>query len=129
MDDLDKLFKYFIDNINNEDIILNKSIKNGYRRYYIYLNIKNDLDNINLFKYYDTKSIGLTIDLKNKYIELKTSNKTFIIENEDLVNKYSDILESLYTFNLNDKISNSINSFFNENISKHSRNWKIEKLI
>jgi hemerythrin-like domain-containing protein len=138
MNELDLFLTHLFCNIENEDITLSKKMKYGYRNYYLNVNVEKeseteDTNNNSIGnKYYSLTSVGdfcITIDNRNKCIDIFSNFDNLTVESEDLVNKWTEIFEDYIKNGLEKEVSNLINNVFsNSNQKNLLRDYKLKKM-
>lgn len=133
MNEIDTFISYLFDNIDNENINISKKIKDGFRIYNLSLRLENKntfgLQNgiKGLSSYNDTVII---IDNYNKCIEFTSGlYDSIIIEDNDLLKKWSDLFEDYLNSNLNNTVTKLINCLFDDANNKSIlRDYKFKKI-
>ena len=138
MNELDLFLTHLFCNIENEDITLSKKMKYGYRNYYLNVNVEKEAEtedtNNNSIgnKYYSLTSVGdfcITIDNRNKCIDIFSNFDNLTVESEDLVDKWTEIFEEYIKNGLEKEVSNLINNVFsNSNQKNLLRDYKLKKM-
>ncbi len=132
MEEIDEILNFLLKNKSDDRISIYKKMKYGYRHYHIDFEI--DEENRTSKSYY-TDHISIEIDNRNNcitmsspYIENKTSS--ILLENKDLVDKWSSILEEEIDKNLSSNIKNifekSLSSCFRKDIY---RSYQMRKIL
>lgn len=130
MKQLDEIIQLLLDNIETDDrISLEKRIKYGCRHYYLQLEIDEDKTqkNINFFR----DNLEIHFDGRNKCIEVTgQDNLPVIIEDEEMLNRWSSVFEKIIESNLDlrlkEKITDSLNACNNKSLL---RQYQMKKLI
>jgi hypothetical protein len=104
MEKIDKFIQFLFERIDDDAISVSKKMKYGHRYYYLFLNLDGEEDN----RFGMASSMTITIDNRNKCIEVSSINE-LVIESEELVSKWSDILEEYILNNLDENIQDAIN--------------------
>lgn len=135
MEKVDKFLEFFLDHIDDPRISVSKKIKYGHRYYYINFLIDEDPTNNNgqkgMFQY--RENMEIVFDNRNNCIEIfgGEEGNSLIIENQELLNKWSDILESIVSKNLEDRIidvfEKTLNECYNKNLHRELQMKKIFK--
>lgn len=136
MKKVDQLLEFFIDNKNDSRISIYKKIKYGYRYYYLNFSVDDEpISNTNsknrsIFHYRET--LEIVFDNRNKCIEINTgSENSLIIEDENLLKKWSDILEEIVSDNLEERVINlfekTLNDCYNKNLYRDLQMKKLFK--
>lgn len=136
MNELDLFLTHLFSNIENEDITLSKKMKYGYRHYYLNINVEKegeDTGNKSISNTYYSLTGGgdfsITIDNRNKCIDIFSNFDNLTIESEDLVNKWTEIFEEYIKNGLESEVGNLINNVFSN--SKQVgllRDYKLKKM-
>jgi hypothetical protein len=138
MKEIDEFLQFLLDHESDERISFSKKMKYGYRYYYISFNIdeKPEEDNKNqsfgsLRGYRISDSIEVVIDNRNTCVELLHDNvENIIIEDKQLVDKWSNILEEYINKDVSIKvknvIENALSSCYNKNLH---RTYQMKKIL
>lgn len=106
MEKVDKLLDFLLENINDKRILVHKKMKYGFRYYYLQFTIDEDPTNKsnNTYQYRDMMEI--VFDNRNQCIEVYGGDEDFslIIEDTELLKKWSDILENIVSNNLEERV-------------------------
>jgi tRNA nucleotidyltransferase/poly(A) polymerase len=133
MHQLDEFINLLIENLNQDDRIrLSKKIKYGFRNYSLTLEIDEKQLNKRLssiISYIDRLEIHF--DNRNKCIEINNGEmETIIVEDVDLIKKWSDIFEEIINKDIDKKIKNKIESSLNKCENKSIlRQFQMKKLF
>jgi hypothetical protein len=120
MKEIDEFLHFLMENESDRRIKFSKKMKYGYRYYYITFNIDDEPDTNHIFKI--TESIDIIVDNRNKYIELVYDHhsSSIIIEDDSLVDKWSQTLEEYINKDISVKITNliekSLSSCYEKNL-------------
>ncbi len=135
MNELDKFLIFLMENTDDDRINIWKKMKYGYRHYYISLHIDQEKEdstgNISsTFNRYGDR-ILISIDNRNNCIEVEDSNDdNIIIEDTDMVNKWSKILDEFLNRDVEEKISNIIEETLSSCARKDlHRDYKMKKIF
>ena len=137
MKELDLFLTHLFDNIDGKDISLTKKMKYGYRHYYLNVNVEKekqeeDKNSVNNSGIYLSGSIGdfsITIDNRNKCIDIFSDFDSIVIEDEVLVNKWTEIFEEYIQKDLEKEVGNLINNVFSNSTQKNLlRDYKLKKM-
>ena len=133
MNEIDNFLTFLFSNIENEDITLTKKMKYGYRHYYLNVRIENEeeLNNHQTNSFINSyNDLSIQIDNRNKCIELYSGTlETVVIENEELVLKWTNIFEEYVANNLERDVNLIINSIFINTKQKNLlRGYKLKKI-
>lgn len=130
MQQLDEFIQLLLDNIDNDErITLDKRIKYGCRHYYLQLDIDEDKTQKNTHFFRD--NLEIHFDGRNSCIEVNGHDEqSVIIEDEEMLKKWSEVFEKIIKANLEtklkDKITTSLNACNNKSLL---RQYQMKKLI
>ena len=133
MEKIDKFLEFFIENLDDKRISVYKKMKYGHRYYYINFLVDDDPNqntNNGIYQYRDNMEI--VFDNRNLCIEVYggEENNTLIIEDKNLLEKWSNILEEITSRNLEDKVINIFEKTLNECYDKNLyRELQMKKLF
>jgi hypothetical protein len=140
MNEIDEFLQFLLEHESDERISFSKKMKYGYRYYYISFNIDEkpeDDSNKNqsfgsLRGYRITDSIEIVVDNRNTCVELIYDNsiENIIIEDKNLVDKWSNILEEYINNDVSTKVKNIIENALSScyNKSLH-RTYQMKKIL
>jgi hypothetical protein len=140
MKEIDEFLQFLLEHESDERISFSKKMKYGYRYYYISFNIDEkpeDDTNKNqsfgsLRGYRITDSIEIVVDNRNTCVELIYDNsiENIIIEDKNLVDKWSNILEEYINNDVSTKVKNIIENALSScyNKSLH-RTYQMKKIL
>ena len=139
MNELDLFLTHLFCNIENEDITLSKKMKYGYRNYYLNVNVEKEAEtedtgnkSISSNTYYSLAGGGdfsITIDNRNKCIDIFSNFDNITVESEYLVNKWTEIFEDYIKNGLEKEVGNLINNVFSNSTQKNLlRDYKLKKM-
>jgi len=135
MNELDLFLTHLFTNIDNEDINLSKKMKYGYRHYYLNVNVekeeKEDKNSINNSGVYlsGNGDFCITIDNRNKCIDIFSNFDNIVVEDKDLVDKWTEIFEEYIQTSLEKEVGNLINNVFSNSTQKNLlRDYKLKKI-
>lgn len=131
MDKFDELLQFMIDNKNDERISVYKKMKYGYRHYYInfYMDEDPNQSQNSIYKY--GGSMNITFDNRNKCIEIDGGSEDYpiIIEDHNLLEKWSSILEEIVNEDIEKRIVNifekTLEDCYNKNLHRELQMKKI----
>ena len=137
MREIDEFLQFLLDHESDERISFSKKMKYGYRYYYVNFNIDekpedDNKKNHSLRGYRITDSIEITVDNRNTCIELIYDNsmENIIIEDKQLVDKWSKILEEYINKDVStrvkDIIENALSSCYNKSLH---RTYQMKKIL
>ncbi len=130
MSDLDGFISFLFKNISDSRVTFTKRMKYGYRYYHISLEVSRSDKDTNGHR--DRKNFMIVIDNRNQCIELGEWEDTLIVEDHDLVKKWSDIFEDYYQQSLNESLYKSVEDFLSNtgpNDKDFWRQWSMDKLF
>ena len=136
MDKLDKFLEFFLEHADDNRISVFKRMKYGYRYYYISFYIDEDpnknQNNSNYgFRY--RENLEIIFDNRNECIEISGGDEDhpLIVEDKELLKKWSNILEEFVNRNLENRVANmfekSLNDCYNKNLHRELQMKKIFK--
>lgn len=135
MNELDLFLTHLFTNIDNEDIILSKKMKYGYRHYYLNVNVqkeeKEDKNSTNNSGIYLSGGgdFCITIDNRNKCIDIFSNFDNIVVEDKDLVDKWTEIFEQYIQTGLEKEVGNLINNVFSNSTQRNLlRDYKLKKI-
>ena len=131
MEDLDKFISFIYGHIDEDRVEFSKKVKYGHRYYYIYLNLKKEIDSSQYRG--DDKQLTIIVDNRNMIIEIGQWEDLLVFENPELVKKWSDILEEHYNNRLSSNLKVRVETFLSKNIEMKDkdlwREWSMNKLF
>jgi hypothetical protein len=134
MEKIDKFLQFFIENLDDKRISVYKKMKYGHRYYYINFLVDDDPNQNtknSIYQYRDNMEI--VFDNRNLCIEVYggDENNTLIIEDKNLLEKWSNILEEITSKNLEEKVINifekTLNECYNKNLYRELQMKKLFK--
>lgn len=134
MEKIDKFLQFFIENLDDKRISVYKKMKYGHRYYYIIFLVDDDPNQNtknSIYQYRDNMEI--VFDNRNLCIEVYggDENNTLIIEDKNLLEKWSNILEEITSKNLEEKVINifekTLNECYNKNLYRELQMKKLFK--
>jgi hypothetical protein len=131
MNELDNFLTHLFNNIDSEDITLSKKMKYGYRHYY--LNIKVEQQEETEISFLKNglyiSDFTIVIDNRNKCIDIFSNMDTIVVEDTELVEKWTNIFEEYIQDNLEKTVGDLINNTFtNTNQKGLLRGYKLKKM-
>jgi hypothetical protein len=131
MNELDSFLTHLFNNIESEDISLSKKMKYGYRHYY--LNIKVEQQEETELSHSKNglyiSDFTIVIDNRNKCIDIFSNMDTIVVEDTELVEKWTNIFEEYIQDNLEKTVGDLINNTFtNTNQKGLLRGYKLKKM-
>lgn len=140
MKEIDEFLQFLLDHESDHRISFTKKMKYGCRYYYVNFNIdeKPEEENKNqsyghvLRGYRISDSIEIIIDNRNNCIEMIYDNgsENIIIEDKELLNKWSNIIEEYINKDISvktkDAIENALSSCYNKNLY---RTYQMKKIL
>jgi hypothetical protein len=139
MKEIDDFLKFLLEHESDNRINISKKMKYGYRYYYVNFNIDEkpeEEDNnqtrqkLRMFRISD--SIEIIIDNRNGCIEMiyNSGSDNIIIEDKNLLDKWSNILEEYINKNISEKVKNVIETSLSECYEKNLfREYKMKKIL
>lgn len=127
MNELDKFLQFLMENISDERISISKRMKYGYRHYYVSLSIDKKGDNGRTYR----DRMNICVDCRNNCIDMDdTIGDNVLIEDSDMVLKWSSILEEHLSKNLSNKVESIIESTLSDCYQKDLyREYKMTKIF
>ena len=138
MKEIDEFLQFLLDHESDERISFTKKMKYGYRYYYVNFNIDEKPEeetknqSYSLRGYRITDSIEIVIDNRNSCVEMiyENGSENIIIEDKDLLDKWSNILEEYINKDINTKakdvIESALSSCYNKNLH---RTYQMKKIL
>jgi hypothetical protein len=141
MKEIDEFLEFLLLNESDERISISKKMKFGYRNYYVNFYIDDEPEDKtknqnqgygSLRAYRIQDSIDIIIDNRNKCIELTydSGGSNIIVEDEELINKWNDILEEYINKDMSTKakdvIEGALSSCYNKNLH---RTYQMKKIL
>ena len=139
MREIDEFLQFLLDHESDDRISFSKKMKYGYRYYYVNFNIdeKPEEGSKNqsygsLRGYRISDSIEIVIDNRNGCIEMiyENGSENIIIEDTQLLNKWSNILEEYINKDISTKakdvIESALSSCYNKNLH---RTYQMKKIL
>lgn len=137
MKELDLFLTHLFANIDGKDITLSKKMKYGYRHYYLNVYVekekeetdKNSVNNSGIYSL-NGSDFSITIDNRNKCIDIFSNFDSIVVEDKDLVDKWTEIFEDYIQKDLEKEVGNLINNVFSNSTQKDLlREYKLKKII
>ena len=136
MNELDNFLTHLFNNIESEDITLSKKMKYGYRHYYLNVNVqkeekedKNSTNNSGIYLSGGGGDFCITIDNRNKCIDIFSNFDNIVVEDKDLVDKWTEIFEQYIQTGLEKEVGNLINNVFSNSTQRNLlRDYKLKKI-
>jgi hypothetical protein len=141
MKEIDEFLEFLMKNESDERITISKKMKYGYRNYYINFYIDEEPEDVSvnqnqvypsLKSYRIQESIDIVIDNRNKCIEMiyDSSENNIIIEDEELINKWNNILEEYINKNISIKAKKVIEKSLSDCYRKDlHRQYQMKKIL
>lgn len=112
--ELDQFIQFLIDHISDDRVSLSKKMKYGFRHYSLVFRVDsdpNDKNNGHPFMSF-IGSVEIYFDNRNQCIEIldHVEDGQFLVESQELLDKWNPILEELVNQNLGTKIQNVFES-------------------
>lgn len=131
MNELDSFLTHLFNNIENEDITLSKKMKYGYRNYYLNIKVEQEEETEISFSKNGLyiSDFTIVIDNRNKCIDIFSNMDTIVVEDTELVEKWTNIFEQYIQDNLEKTVGDLINNTFtNTNQKGLLRGYKLKKM-
>ena len=131
---LDNMIQFLMDHIDRDDrISVIKKMKYGFRHYHLILSIDEENTNLNSNQnhYHFRESLEINFDNRNKCIEIMSYNEdSMIIEDNELLEKWNEVLENYINKNIDDKIKDAFEKSLIKchNKSLH-REYQMKKIL
>ena len=131
MSSIDKFLSFLFEHKNDDRISISKKIKFGFKHFYILFSIDESPDSQHSRVMY-SDHVEIIIDNRNKCIEISYDHghSNFIIEDEDIIEKWSNILDNFLSQDKDEKVKsifeNALNSCHNKNLY---REYQMKKLF
>jgi len=130
MEEINKFLTFINENLEDERISVYKEMKYGHRYYYISMLTQSDKNNNISYNSYNQLSIIL--DNRNKCVVVNTTNeeRSITIEDEELLNKWSEIFEEYLNQNIDKDIKDMIHSVMSNMSDKDLyRDYQMKKIF
>lgn len=129
MDKLDKFLGFLVENRESDSVEVIKQMKHGHRFYYIYVDIEKEEDSNNTSYFRDR--LVVTIDTRNQCVVLENdySDGNILIESEEMVKKWSDIIEKSLAESIDSRLESLIDKTINGFTSELNREFKLKKIF
>jgi L-rhamnose mutarotase len=130
MNKLDAFLKFLVDNRDRDTIKILKQMKYGYRQYHIYIDIEKEEEESNNSSYFKDRLV-ITIDNRNVCIilEYDYSDDSVLIEDKEMVDKWSKIIEDILNESLDSRIESIIDKTIKGSNIDLNREFKLKKLF
>jgi hypothetical protein len=131
MNELDLFLTHLFTNIDNKDIILSKKMKYGYRHYYLNIKVEQQEETEISFSKNGLyiSDFTIVIDNRNKCIDIFSNMDNIVVEDTELVEKWTNIFEEYIQDNLEKTVGDLINNTFtNTNQKGLLRGYKLKKM-
>jgi hypothetical protein len=131
---LDDFLKFLIENKDDPRVKITKKIKYGFKHYTVTFHIDDEpkLDSSNSIRYRMSDSVEFCVDNRNNCIEIlgHSDFDNIIIEDLEMVRKWSEILEAEVSSGIENKtkllIESALSKCYNKNLL---RDYKVKKLL
>jgi hypothetical protein len=135
MQKIDKFLEFFLEHLDDERITIYKKLKYGCRYYHLNFHIDEDpnQNSSNNSFYQFRESMEIIFDNRNNCIEIVGGEESvpLIIEDKQLLEKWSNILEGIVSNNLEERVvgvfEKSLNDCFNKDLHRELQMKKIFK--
>jgi hypothetical protein len=131
MNELDSFLTHLFNNIESEDITLSKKMKYGYRHYYLNIKVEQQEETEISFSKNGLyiSDFTIVIDNRNKCIDIFSNMDNIVVEDTELVEKWTNIFEEYIQDNLEKTVGDLINNTFtNTNQKGLLRGYKLKKM-
>jgi hypothetical protein len=135
MNELDLFLTHLFSNIESEDITLSKKMKYGYRHYYLNVKVEEEnqkdtnSNNTSGLHFVGSTDFAIVIDNRNKCIDVFSNMDNIVVEDTELVEKWTNIFEEYIQDNLEKTVGDLINNTFtNTNQKGLLRGYKLKKI-
>lgn len=141
MKEIDEFLEFLLQNESDERISISKKMKFGYRNYYVNFYIDDEPEDktknqnqgyASLRAYRIQDSIDIVIDNRNKCIELTydSGSSNIIVEDEELINKWNEILEEYISRDISSKTKDVIEKALSDCYKKDlHRQYQMKKIL
>ena len=141
MKEIDEFLEFLMKNESDDRISISKKMKFGYRNYYVNFYIDDEPEDksknqsqgyATLRAYRIQDSIDIVIDNRNKCIELTydSGSSNIIVEDEELINKWNDILEEYISKDISNKAKGAIEKALSDCYHKDlHRQYQMKKIL
>ena len=130
MKKVDNFLEFFINHLDDERVTVYKKMKYGYRYYHINFIIDSD-EKFQTYRYRD--SMEIIFDNRNGCIEIHGGEEShpIVIEDKDLLEKWSNIIEEITTKDLEERVidifEKSLSGCYNKDMYRELQMKKIFK--
>lgn len=130
MEKVDNFLEFFINHLDDERVTVYKKMKYGYRYYHINFIIDSD-EKFQTYRYRD--SMEIIFDNRNGCIEIHGGEEAYpiVIEDKDLLEKWSNIIEEITTKDLEERVidifEKSLSGCYNKDMYRELQMKKIFK--
>lgn len=129
MQEVDKILGFLFENIDDTRISINKRMKYGHRHYYLSLYIDSEPSEGRVFGPFSS-SLSITIDNRNKCIEMEYNNNNIIIEDDILLNKWNSIFEEYINETIKEDVDSMLDKALSDCFQKNlHREYKMKKIF
>jgi hypothetical protein len=133
MEEINKFLEFINENLEDERISVYKEMKYGYRHYYISITIKSDVTGSTFNSSYNSYSqLLITLDNRNKCVVMNNTNgeRSITIENDELLDKWSEIFENHLNQNIDKDIRGMIHDVMSKVLDKDLyRDYQMKKIF
>jgi hypothetical protein len=141
MKEIDEFLEFLMKNESDERISISKKMKFGYRNYYVNFYIDDEPEDKtknqnqgygSLRAYRIQDSIDIIIDNRNTCIDLTydSGGSNIIVEDEELINKWNDILEEYINKDISNKAKDVIEKALSDCYRKDlHRQYQMKKIL
>lgn len=136
MKEIDEFLQFLLDNESDERISISKKMKYGHRYYYLQFSIdekpEENKSQGSIRGFRVSENVDIVVDNRNSCIEIiyDHGSENIIVEDVDLVSKWSGILEEYINKDISSKITNVIENTLS---SCHNKNlhriYQMKKIL
>lgn len=131
MKEVDEFLQLLLDNSESDNrISIDKKMKYGFRHYFITLSIDEQTESNSSQSYYFKDSLEFHFDSRNSCIEISDHENSIVIEDKDLLDRWSRIIEEKINTNIKEKVKEKIEKSLNTCVDKSLlRQYQMRKLF
>lgn len=139
MKEIDEFLSFLLEHESDSRISISKKMKYGYRYYYVNFSIDEKLEEDDnqtikqkLRMYRISDSVEIVIDNRNGCIEMiyDSGMENIIIEDKNLLDKWSNIIEEYINKDISEKVKNVIETSLSECYEKNLyREYQMKKIL
>lgn len=132
MEEINKFLNFIQDNLKDDRISVYKEMKFGHRYYYISILTQTDKNKNNNISFNSYNQLSITLDNRNKCVVMNTTEeeRSITIEDEKLLNKWSEIFEKYLNQNIDKDIKGMIHNVMSNMSDKDLyRDYQMKKIF